>query len=99
VRFRFELLSGELGRYLVPKGSVALDGVSLTVGEAFDSRFSVYLIPHTLQVTALADRQPGDEVNVEVDILAKYMERLVNRESDLGMAKRSVPPHARGDHP
>jgi riboflavin synthase len=82
-RFQLELLAAELGRYVVPKGSVALDGVSLTVGEATNSQFSVYLIPHTLEVTALGDRQPGDEVNVEVDILAKYLERLVGRESEI----------------
>jgi len=95
-RFRFELLAAELARYLVPKGSVALDGVSLTVGEASESSFSVYLIPHTLEVTVLGDRQPGDEVNVEVDILAKYMERLVGRESGFLAAAGSSPPGVRG---
>lgn len=74
-------LPSELARYVVEKGSVALDGVSLTVtatAPAHDgSWLEVVLIPHTLEVTALGDRQVGSKVNVEVDVLAKYVERLL----------------------
>jgi len=62
-------------RQLAPKGSVTLDGVSLTVVDVADADFSVALIPHTLGVTTLGIRQAGDEVNLETDILAKYIER------------------------
>jgi riboflavin synthase len=66
-------------RYVVEKGSIAVDGVSLTVAAAKGDGFTVALIPHTLAVTTLGDRRPGDRVNVEVDVLAKYVERLVGR--------------------
>jgi riboflavin synthase len=64
-------------RYLVEKGSVAVDGVSLTVAALDDESFSVSLIPETLARTTLGAAQPGTRVNVEVDVLAKYVERLV----------------------
>lgn len=67
----------ELARYLVPKGSVAIDGISLTVVNVEGSRFSVALIPHTLEMTTLGLRDVGDAVNIETDVLAKYVERLV----------------------
>jgi riboflavin synthase len=70
----------ELGRYLVPKGSVAVDGVSLTVVEVEAERFSVQLIPHTLAVTTLGGRQVGDRVNLETDLLAKYVQKQFDRE-------------------
>jgi riboflavin synthase len=66
-----------LARYLVEKGSVALDGVSLTVSELRDGGFSVSLIPETLVRTNLGEAQVGDRVNLEVDILAKHIERLM----------------------
>ncbi len=66
-----------LGRYLVEKGSVTIDGVSLTIASITDDRFEVALIPHTLAVTTLGLRSVGDEVNLEVDVLAKYVERLL----------------------
>lgn len=64
-------------RYLVEKGSVALDGISLTVAALRDGEFDVAVIPHTWDVTTLADRGVGDLVNVEVDVLAKYVERML----------------------
>ena len=64
-------------RYLVEKGSVTIDGVSLTVTGVGDGWFEVALIPHTLEVTTLGALDPGDPVNLEVDILAKYLERLL----------------------
>jgi riboflavin synthase len=66
-----------LGRYLVDKGSVTVDGVSLTVVEARDDAFTVSLIPETLARTTLGRRQPGDRVNLEVDVLAKHVEKLL----------------------
>jgi riboflavin synthase len=66
----------DLARYIVDKGSVAVDGVSLTVAGVTGDRFSVALIPHTCEVTTLGSLEPGREVNLEVDILAKYVERL-----------------------
>jgi riboflavin synthase len=69
----------ELRRYLVEKGSVAVEGVSVTVAELDDAGFAIALVPHTLAVTTLGDRAPGDRVNIEVDVLAKYVERLVVR--------------------
>ena len=66
----------ELLRYSVEKGSVTVDGVSLTVAEVGDDTFAVALVPHTLAVTTLGALEPGAPVNVEVDVLAKYVERL-----------------------
>ncbi|WP_243059957.1 riboflavin synthase [Nocardioides sp. SR21] len=66
-----------LSRYLVDKGSITVDGVSLTVVEAGTDRFTVSLIPETLARTTLGARQPGDRVNLEVDVIAKYVERLL----------------------
>ena len=67
-------------RYVVEKGSIAVDGVSLTVTSAGAAEFEVALIPHTLSATTLGLRQPGDLVNLEFDVLAKYMERLMERQ-------------------
>jgi riboflavin synthase len=67
----------ELARFVAPKGSVALDGVSLTVNEVAGDTFSVLIIPHTLAVTTLGVLTAGDEVNVEVDLMARYAARLL----------------------
>jgi riboflavin synthase len=66
----------ELLRYVVEKGSIAVDGVSLTVAEADDGGFAVALIPETLERTTLGTAAPGHAVNLEVDVLAKYVEKL-----------------------
>ena len=66
-------------RYCLEKGSIAVDGVSLTVAALDDDGFEVALIPHTLAVTTLGALEPGDEVNLEADVLAKYVERLTIR--------------------
>jgi len=66
---------GELTRQMASKGSIAIDGVSLTLVDVTDHSFSVALIPHTLSVTTLGQLQPGDAVNLETDLLAKYVER------------------------
>jgi riboflavin synthase len=76
-RFRF-VAAPDLVSALVPKGSVAVDGISLTVGPRLsDDSFEVYLIPHTLEVTTLGAKQPGERVNLEIDILAKYVRRFL----------------------
>ncbi len=67
----------DLLRYVVEKGSITIDGVSLTVAGVSSDAFTVALIPHTLEVTTLGLRNPGDQVNLEVDVLAKYVERLM----------------------
>ena len=67
---------GELARFVAPKGSIAVDGVSLTVNAVDGRRFSVNLIPHTLAVTTLAALRAGARVNLEVDLIARYLERL-----------------------
>jgi riboflavin synthase len=66
-----------LRRYLAEKGSVAVDGVSLTVSGVDAAGFEVVLIPHTLEVTLFGSRRPGDAVNLEADVIAKYVERLL----------------------
>jgi riboflavin synthase len=68
----------ELMRYIVEKGSICLDGTSLTVANAAYNKFSVALIPHTQENTASQSWQAGGRVNVEVDVVAKYVERLTN---------------------
>jgi riboflavin synthase len=72
-------LPAELSRYVAEKGSIAVDGVSLTVTAVGDDWFEVGLIPETLRATTLGTKQPSDPVNLEVDVLAKYVARLVNR--------------------
>jgi riboflavin synthase len=70
-------MPAELGRYIAEKGSIAVDGVSLTVAAVGPDWFEVGLIPETLRATTLGGKQPGDPVNLEVDVLAKYVERLL----------------------
>ncbi len=73
----------ELTRQMASKGSVAIDGVSLTLVDVEAERFSVALIPHTLQVTTLGSRKAGDPVNLETDLLAKYVERQLEWKKDV----------------
>jgi riboflavin synthase len=75
VRVEFEV-PAPLAKYVARKGSVCVDGVSLTVNGVLGSRFDVNLVPHTLDVTILGDYQPSTAVNIEVDIIARYLERL-----------------------
>ena len=74
-RFVFET-DRSLARYIAPKGSACLDGVSLTVNEVDDNRFSICIIPHTLTVTTLGGLAAGEKVNLEVDLIARYLDRL-----------------------
>jgi riboflavin synthase len=69
----------ELLRYVVEKGSIAVQGTSLTVAAVDDGGFEVALIPHTLEATTLGALKPGDDVNLEADVLAKYVEKLIGR--------------------
>jgi len=70
----------ELLRYIVFKGSIAVDGISLTVAQVDKSSFAVWIIPHTYEVTALRQRVAGDLVNLEADMLAKYVEKIVSKD-------------------
>jgi len=77
--FRFGV-PAPLARYLVEKGSIAVDGISLTVFGCSARAFTVAVIPHTLAATTLSDRRPGDRVNLESDMLARYVEQIVTRQ-------------------
>ena len=79
----------ELLPYLVEKGSVTVDGVSLTVVTPLDDGFTVAIIPHTAAVTTLGSRRPGDAVNIEVDVIAKYVERML---APVMLASAAMPP-------
>jgi riboflavin synthase len=74
-------LPADLSRYVVDKGSITVDGISLTVVEAREDAFTVALIPTTLELTTLGRKQAGDAVNLEVDVVAKYVERLIGTRS------------------
>ncbi len=76
-----------MSRYLVEKGSVTVDGVSLTVVDALDDGFTVAIIPHTADVTTLGAKRPGDLVNLEVDVMAKYVEKLMSAYVENGAAQ------------
>ncbi|HIG78671.1 MAG TPA: riboflavin synthase [Cycloclasticus sp.] len=76
VRFTFAMPK-ELARYVAQKSSVCIDGISLTVNTVDESSFSVNIVPHTLEVTTLGNRKVGDAVNLEVDVIARYLERLM----------------------
>ena len=75
-------LPAHLLRYIVEKGSITVDGISLTVAALHEDGFDVAVIPHTLEVTNLGAKQPGGQVNLEVDVLAKYVERLLAAERE-----------------
>lgn len=75
-----------LMKYIVLKGSVALDGTSLTVSGIWEKRFAVSLIPHTAEMTILSGKHTGDRVNIECDVLAKYVEKLMNNRQEVAEA-------------
>ena len=83
MRFTFEAPKA-LMPFIAPKGSVTLDGTSLTVNEVEGLRFGINLIPHTQAVTTWGASQPGDKVNLEIDVLARYVARLKQAEQELG---------------
>ena len=85
VQFTFAVPAG-LGRYIIEKGSIAIDGTSLTVNSCDDKTFSIVVIPHTLEVTILGSAQEGSSVNIEVDLIGKYVEKLLQAEPVNGEA-------------
>ncbi|MFW5451058.1 MAG: riboflavin synthase [Methylophagaceae bacterium] len=91
VQFRFEVPAG-LERYIAEKGSICIDGVSLTVNEAADNWFEVNIIPHTLQETIMNNYQIGTQVNLEVDLIARYVERLLPQQ-DTNISKEILLKH------
>jgi len=83
ILFSFRIPSENL-RYIIEKGSVAIDGISLTVNNVAMDSFSVNIIPHTSQMTTLRFKKPGDKVNIETDIIGKYVERLLTGSGSAG---------------
>ncbi len=88
VVFSFEVPAG-LSKYIIEKGSIAVDGISLTVNSCDDKSFSVAIIPHTLDVTILGSRNKGDTVNLEVDLIGKYVEKLLSAKTPDGEKQRT----------
>lgn len=86
----------EYSRYVARKGSVCIDGVSLTVNEVSDNTFSVNIIPHTAEVTIIGDYRTGTEVNIEVDLLARYVERLFDRGDESAITREFLKAHGYG---
>ncbi len=84
LRFEFEIPE-ELSRYIVKKGSVAIDGISLTVNEQRDNRFTLNIIPYSASHTTIGSKNLGDQVNVETDILGRYVEKFVRPEEKSGL--------------
>ena len=80
VQFTFEVSKG-LGKYIIEKGSIAIDGTSLTVNSCDNKTFSIVVIPHTLEVTRLGTVREGDSVNIEVDLIGKYVEKMLQAET------------------
>jgi riboflavin synthase len=78
---------GEVMRYVVEKGSIAIDGISLTIASLDRSGFAIAVIPHTLEATTLHAKRPGDKVNLEADILGKYVEKLLGRLGSSGVSQ------------
>jgi riboflavin synthase len=81
VQFVFGIPAG-LSRYIIEKGSIAIDGTSLTVNSCDDKTFSIVVIPHTLEVTLLGGVREGDSVNIEVDLIGKYVEKMLQADPD-----------------
>ena len=83
----------EILRYIVEKGSIAIDGISLTVARVSTQDFAVSVIPHTGEETTLLTRKPGDTVNLECDILAKYVEKLLGKAEKDGITPQFLSEH------
>jgi riboflavin synthase len=94
IRLAIEI-AGQFARYVAKKGSVTVDGVSLTVNEVHDNVFDVNIIPHTAQATIIGDYVAGSRVNVEVDLLARYIERLLAKDGD-GLSMDFLKEHGYG---
>jgi riboflavin synthase len=87
---------GEYRRYIARKGSVCIDGVSLTVNAVSDDSFEVNIIPHTAEVTIIGSYEKGTRVNIEVDLVARYLERLLSADEDTGITKDFLRAHGYG---
>mgnify|MGYP006289312671 CR=1 FL=1 len=74
-------VSPELSRYMIPKGSVAVDGISLTINKCTQDAFEIAVIPHTAEITTIGKKNPGDWVNIETDLIGKYVEKFVKGEN------------------
>ncbi|MDX1403899.1 MAG: riboflavin synthase [Woeseiaceae bacterium] len=92
VRLQIEIPAAFM-RYVASKGSVCIDGVSLTVNEVSNNTFGVNIIPHTAEVTIIGDYRPGTEVNVEVDLIARYLERLIGGERASAITREFLRAH------
>ena len=86
----------EYSRYIAKKGSVCVDGVSLTVNAVSESAFEVNIIPHTAEVTIIGNYAPGTRVNIEVDLVARYLERLLATDGDSGITRDFLRAHGYG---
>jgi riboflavin synthase len=80
-------------RYIAKKGSICIDGVSLTVNEVSETKFEVNIIPHTLTETIIGEYRKGTAVNIEVDLLARYLERLLHADRDGGVTREFLRAH------
>ncbi len=92
VKIEFEIQPA-FSKYIVPKGSIAVDGISLTVGEVFKDSFTVYIIPYTFDNATLGFKKEGDIVNIELDILAKYTDKLLSAKGESSMTKEFLTEH------
>ncbi len=92
VKIEFEIQPA-FSKYIVPKGSIAIDGISLTIGEVSSDSFTVYIIPHTFANTTLGFKKEGDIVNIELDILAKYTDKLLSAKGESSMTKEFLTEH------
>lgn len=92
VKFRFEV-PDNLERYIAEKGSICIDGTSLTVNQVGPGWFEVNIIPHTMQETIISDYQVGTVVNLEVDLIARYLERLLPGQDDKGISRDTLAKH------
>ena len=98
VQFTFGVPPG-LSKYIIEKGSIGIDGTSLTVNSCDDKEFSIVVIPHTLEVTLLGTLRAGDSVNIEVDLIGKYVEKMLQPEQDNnGNSKGGINPEFLARH-
>ncbi len=97
ILFKVSIPQG-LSRYFIEKGSVAVDGISLTVNSCDDTSFSLAIIPHTAKLTTLSFRMPGDKVNIEVDIIGKYIEKLLFKSKEEKRGENGLSMDFLGEH-
>ena len=98
VQFTFEVPAG-LSRYIIEKGSIGIDGTSLTVNSCDDNTFSIVVIPHTLEVTLLGTVRQGDSVNIEVDLIGKYVEKMLQADpGNSGKSRAGINPEFLAKH-